>query len=362
MVAIEPSTGEVLVLANSPSYNPNRLVGRERSLNWNSLVEDPGRPLFNRALMASYPPGSTIKMAQALIALQEGVITPESRFFCAGGYSSGNFRLGCHHSQSFELEAALASSCNAYFVYTLRAILENRNYPGIKQGYIAWKDYMLKFGFGRTLDSDLMNELRGIVPSADYYQRYVFKSSKWRALPIISLSIGQGELGITPIQLANYAAMIANRGHYFIPHIAREIEGKDIPAKFRTPVETGINKHHFFPVVSGMEKVMLPGGTGAMSMIPGISVCGKTGTSQNPHGANHSVFMAFAPKENPGIAISVYIENGLQGATYAAPIASLLIEKYLNDSISTQRRWLETSMLNANLLNPVKFSADGREE
>jgi penicillin-binding protein 2 len=312
--------------------------------------------------MALYPPGSTVKMAQALIALQEGVINPQTRFYCANGYSSGNFRVGCHHDQSFDVETAIAASCNAYFVYVFKAILENAGFSGIKQAYIAWRDYMMKFGFGRTLNSDLVNELRGIVPSSEYYQKYVYKSSRWRALPIISLAIGQGELGITPLQLANYSAILANRGYYYIPHIIKEIEGEEIPEKFRVPVETGINRYYFDPVINGMEKVMLPGGTGSMSMIPGISVCGKTGTSQNPSGADHSVFMAFAPKENPGIAISVYIENGLWGATYAAPIASLMIEKYLNDTISSQRLWLETSMMKTNLMNPEKISTSGQEE
>jgi len=362
VVAIEPSTGEVLALVNAPAYNPNLMVGKSRGLNYTGLVEDQGKPLFNRALMALYPPGSTIKMSQALIALQEGVINPETRFYCAHGYTSGNYHMGCHHAQSFNAENAIAVSCNAYFVYVLRAILENRKYSGVKEAYMAWREYMMRLGFGRTLSSDLVNELKGIVPSADYYQRYQFKSSRWRALPIISLSIGQGELGITPLQLANNAALIANRGHYYIPHIVREIEGKKIPEKFTVPVESGIAGSHFEPIINGMEKVMLPGGTASMSMIPGISVCGKTGTSQNPHGANHSVFMAFAPKENPRIAVSVYIENGLQGATYAAPIASLVIEKYLNDTISAQRQWLETSMRNANLLNPLKLTTIGQEE
>jgi penicillin-binding protein 2 len=362
IVAIEPSTGEVLVLANAPTYNPNLMVGKERGVNFGSIAEDPARPFFNRALMALYPPGSTIKMAQALIGLQEGVINPQTRFYCAGGYYSGNFRMGCHHNQSFDIENAIAASCNTYFAYVFRAILENEGFSGVKQAYIAWREYMMKFGFGRTLNSDLVNELKGLVPSPEYYQKYVFKSSRWRALPVISLAIGQGELGITPFQLANYSALLANRGYYYIPHIIKEIEGKEIPEKFRIPVETGINRNYFDPVINGMEKAMLPGGTASMSMIPGIAVCGKTGTSQNPHGANHSVFMAFAPKENPRIAISVYIENGLQGATYAAPIASLMIEKYLNDTISSQRLWLENSMLNTNLMNPEKISASGTEE
>ncbi|HPJ78461.1 MAG TPA: penicillin-binding protein 2 [Prolixibacteraceae bacterium] len=362
VVAIEPSTGEVLALVNAPSYDPNLLVGRARGRNYSLLLSDPVKPLFNRALMAQYPPGSTFKMAQALVALEEGAITPQTRFHCAGGYSSGSFRVACHHNQSFEVVESIARSCNAYYVYAFRAILENPRYASIREAYDAWREYMLKFGFGRTLGSDLKNELKGMVPTSDYYQRYVFGTARWRALPIISLSIGQGELGITPFQLANYCAMLANRGYYYIPHIVREIEGREIPEKFRVRQESGISRSYFEPVIEGMEQVMTAG-TGARSAIPGIAVCGKTGTAQNPHGADHSVFMAFAPRENPRIAVSVYVENGIWGATYAAPISSLVIEKYLNDTISSQRLWLEESMLKANLMNPSMIPVnDGDEE
>lgn len=362
VVAIEPSTGEVLVLANAPSYDPNLLVGRERGRNYAMLVNDSLLPLFDRALMAQYPPGSTIKMAQALIGLQEGVITPDTRFFCAGGYTSGNFRVGCHHNQAFDIEGSISHSCNAYYVHVFRAILENTRYEGVKQAYESWYRRMVDFGFGRTLGSDISGELKGMVPTSEYYQRYVFKNSRWRALPVISLSIGQGELGITPFQLANYAAMVANRGYYYIPHFVREIEGTPLPAKFNTPVESGIKREHFEHVVNGMEQVMLPGGTGAMSMIPGIAVCGKTGTAQNPHGADHSVFMAFAPKDNPRIAVSVYVENGIWGSTYAAPIASLVIEKYLNDTISDQRIWLEQRMIREDVMHQKILQENGEEE
>ncbi len=362
VVALEPATGEVLVLANSPAYDPGLLVGRERGSNYNRLVSDPLKPLFNRALMAQYPPGSTFKMAQALVALQEGVITPGTRYQCNHGYSSGSFRIACHHSQSFELEGSIAQSCNAYYVHVFRDFLENPAFPGVRQAYEAWRKHILAFGFGRLLDTDMENEVKGLVPTSEYYERYVFKGTRWRALPVISLSIGQGELGITPLQLANYGAMLANRGYYVIPHIVREIEGGSLPEEFTTRVETGISRHHFGPVINGMEKAMQPGGTGARSMIPDIAVCGKTGTAQNPHGADHSVFLAFAPKENPQIALSVYIENGIWGATYAAPIASLIIEKYLNDTISHQRKWLEESMLNADLMSPGKIADHGDEE
>jgi penicillin-binding protein 2 len=270
--------------------------------------------------------------------------------------------VACHHNQSFEVVESIAKSCNAYYVYAFRAILENPKYNNIRRAYDSWREHMLKFGFGRTLESDLTNELRGMVPTSDYYERYVFKGSRWRALPIISLSIGQGELGITPLQLANYCAMLANRGHYYIPHIVREIEGLDIPEKFRARQESGISRRYFDPVIDGMEMVMQPGGTGGRSEIPEVAACGKTGTAQNPHGADHSVFMAFAPKDNPKIAVSVYVENGIWGATYAAPIASLVIEKYLNDTISSQRLWVEESMLKANLMNPLIIPEGGDEE
>jgi penicillin-binding protein 2 len=362
IVAIEPSTGEVLVLANSPAYNPNLLVGRSRGNNYASLAADPSKPLFNRALMALYPPGSTFKMAQALIALQEGVITPSTYFRCEMGYVLGNFRIGCHHNQSFDLVGSIVQSCNAYYVHVFRAILENPKYKSVKEAYEAWRQTLMKFGFGRILESDLDREQKGLIPTSEYYEHYVFKGTRWRALPLASLSIGQGELGITPFQMANYGAMIANRGYYFTPHIIKEIEGKEIPEKFRTRNESGIDRVYFDPVIEGMDKAMLPGGTGAMSLIPGIAVCGKTGTAQNPSGPEHSVFLAFAPKENPRISISVYVENGIWGAKYAAPIASLIIEKFLNDTISEQRKWLETSMINADLLLPVKNIQIGETE
>lgn len=354
VVAIEPSTGEVLVFANSPDYNPNMLVGRARGSNYMGLVSDPLKPLYNRALMSQYPPGSTFKMANALVALQEGVVTTSTQFYCAHGYYSGNFRVGCHHDQSFDLVPSISRSCNTYYVYVFRAILENRKYADVRAAYEAWREYMVRMGFGRTLDTDFVHELKGLVPTSDYYERFVFRGSRWRALPIVSLSIGQGELGITPLQLANHAAMLANRGHYFIPHLVKEIEGQEIHPRFRQPLSAGIDPVHFGPVIEGMYQVM-ESGTGGASRIPGISVCGKTGTAQNPHGADHSVFMAFAPRENPKIAISVYIENGIWGSTYAAPIASLLIEKYLNDSISPNRAYLESRMIQANLMNPLIF-------
>ncbi len=362
IVAIDPATGEVLAMVSTPNYDPNLLVGRQRGNNYAALAADSLKPLFNRSLMAQYPPGSTFKMANALVALQEGVITPYTEYYCAHGYHVGNFTVGCHHEQSFRVENSISQSCNAYYCYIFRAILENPKYGGVKQGYEAWREYMLRLGFGRVLNTDFANELKGLIPSSDYYQKYVYRNARWRALPIISLSIGQGEIGITPLQMANHTALIANRGYYYIPHVVKEIEGQPIDVRFKTPVSSGIDSSWFRPVINGMEKVMQPGGTGAMSWVPGISVCGKTGTAQNPHGSDHSVFMAFAPKDNPRIALSVYVENGIWGSTYAAPIASLVIEKYLNDTISASRQWLEKSMMQANLLNPIQILRRGEEE
>lgn len=362
VVAIEPKTGEILVFANTPDYDPNLLVGRERGANYMKLISDPVKPLFNRGLMAQYPPGSTFKMASALIALQEGVITPTTQFYCAGGFHAGSLHIGCHHSQAFDLVPSIARSCNAYYAYVFRAVMENRKYAGVREAYDAWREYMLKLGFGRTLDTDFTYELRGLVPTSDFYERFVFRGSRWRALPIISLSIGQGELGITPLQLANHAATLANRGHYYIPHMVREIEGQQINPRFSTPVFAGIDRHHYDLVVEGMFQVM-ESGTGYASRVPNIQICGKTGTAQNPHGADHSVFMAFAPKDDPKIAVSVYVEHGIWGATYAAPIASLIIEKYLNDSISPNRAYIEKRMLDANLMNPaIRIESNGAEE
>jgi len=354
IVAIEPSTGEVLALVSSPTYDPNLLVGRDRGEHYLALARDTLNPLFNRALMAQYPPGSTFKMVNALIGLQEGVLTPHMRYWCHHGYTVGNYHMGCHHDSAFALTGSIAESCNAYYAQEFRSIMENPKYPDVRQAYDTWRKYVMSFGFGRKLGTDFPNELKGFVPSSNFYEKYVFKGSRWRALPIISLAIGQGELGITPLQLANYAAILANRGYYYIPHIVKKIQRENIPTRFTERHYTDIDTTQFPKIIEGMKEVLKPGGTAAMSRIPGITMCGKTGTAQNPHGADHSVFMAFAPADHPKIAISVYVENGVWGARYAAPIASLMIEKYLTDSISSGRKWLEKRMLEANLLEPKK--------
>ncbi len=345
IVAIEPGTGEILAMISSPGYDPNLLVGRIRSKNFLALQKnDSLKPLFNRSLMSSYPPGSTFKLVNALIGLQEGVITEKTFFPCNGGYTVGNFHMACHHSGMISFLYSIQGSCNAYYSHVFRKILDNPRYNSVKEGYKAWYNYVKSFGLGRTLNTDFNNELQGFVPTVEYYDR-IYSGWKWKSLSVVSLAIGQGELGVTPLQMANLAAIIANRGYYYSPHIVKSIEGqKQIDNKFLIKRFTKIDKKYFEPVVDGMEMVV-NAGTATTAKIPGISVCGKTGTAQNPHGKDHSIFIAFAPKENPKIAISVYVENGGYGSIWAAPIASLMIEKYLTDSISNTMK--EKRILNA---------------
>ena len=335
VVAIEPSTGEILLMVSSPTYDPNDLVGKNLRLNYNKLLNNPHRPLYNRAVSSHYPPGSTFKLVQGLIGLQEGVLKPSYSYPCNGGYTYAKGRkMKCHpHPSPLELRPAVANSCNAYFCYVFRDIIENKKYENVKEGLDVWADYVRSFGFGRTLDSDFANETRGYVPTSEFYNR-VYKNS-WKAQTIISLSIGQGELGCTPLQMANLAAIIANRGHYYIPHIVRSVEGVDsLEQRFYERQYTKVDAEHFEPIVEGMWQGVNVAGTSTRAAVAGLDICGKTGTAQNPHGRDHSTFLSFAPKDDPKIAISVYVENGGFGATIALPIASLLIEKYLTDTIT----------------------------
>ena len=347
IVAIEPKTGEMLALISAPNYDPSLLVGRIRSDNFVKLQSDTAiLPLFNRALMALYPPGSTFKPINGLIGLQEEVINEDTRFACNHGYMF----VGCHsHSSPLSLTAAVANSCNAYFCQAFRLILENKKYSTVGEAYGQWKKYLDEFGFGRSLGTDFVNELNGFVPSPAYYDRY-HGQNRWRALTVISLAIGQGELGATPLQMANMTAAIANRGYYYTPHIVKGIgEAGIIDPKFKEKHYIDIDSVHFESIVTGMEGAVsgVPGATATIARIQGIVVCGKTGTAQNPHGDDHSVFIAFAPKDDPKIAIAVYVENAGFGATYAAPIASLMIEKYLKGTISNKPK--EQRILDLNL-------------
>jgi penicillin-binding protein 2 len=353
VVAIEPATGEILTLISSPAYDPSLLIGRQRTINYTALEHDSLKPLFNRALMANYPPGSTFKPVQALIGLQEGVINLNSSFSCNRGFYARGVSVGCHiHKSPLKLLEGIQNSCNAYFCNVFRRILENPAYASVEEAYKRWHEYVLSFGFGNTLSADFTNELKGFIAPPSYYDRY-YGSNGWSALTIISLAIGQGEVLITPLQMANMTATVANRGYYFIPHVVKQIEGLDtLENRFYRRNVIPIDTVNFNIVVKGMELAVNggEGRTAGIARIPDILVCGKTGTAQNPHGKDHSVFIAFAPEDNPKIAIAVYVEHGEWGASYAAPIASLMIEKYLTDTISPGRKWLEARMLNGNLL------------
>lgn len=335
VVAIEPATGEILALVSSPNYDPSLLVGRVRSENFARLQADSTLPLFNRAIMASYPPGSTFKPVNGLIALQEKVISPSTMFGCDNGY----LFVGCHnHESPLDLTGAIKNSCNSYFCQAFRRIMENPLYQTTSDAYVRWKDYLTQFGFGRTVGGDLINEKPGFLPEPSFYNNR-YGRGRWKALTIISLAIGQGEVGTTPLQMANMTAAIANRGFFYSPHLVKAIG--DSPNNTRGVAvkhNISIDSIHFETIVKGMEEAV-NGGYGATATIAalnGITVCGKTGTAQNPHGKDHSIFVAFAPKENPKIAIAVYIENAGFGATYAAPAASLIIEKYLRDSVTNK--------------------------
>ncbi|MCH5329982.1 MAG: penicillin-binding protein 2 [Alistipes sp.] len=336
-VAIEPSTGEILMMVSSPTYDPDELVGRERGNNYMKMLNNKRRPLFNRAVRAKYPPGSTFKLVQGLIGLQEGVLKPTNMYPCHMGYHNGRVTVKCHaHGSPLNLYEAVATSCNAYFCYVFRNILDNPRYGNVKDGFDVWREYVESFGFGRNLDTDFIGEGDGYVPDRKFYDwRY---RGSWNSQTVLSLSIGQGELGCTPLQMANLAAIIANRGYYYVPHIVRSVEGRDsLDARFRERHYTKVEPKYFDPIVEGMWRGVNVGGTSTLARLEGLDVCGKTGTAQNPHGDDHSTFLSFAPKDNPRIAISVYVENGGFGASTALPIASLLEEFYLTDTIQRQR-------------------------
>ncbi len=352
IVAIEPSTGEILTMVSSPSYDPSLLVGRKRNENFPKLANDTLFPLFNRPLQSSYPPGSTFKTLMALVGLQEGVIGPQTHFSCQMGYHTRALSVGCHsHPSPLNLTESIQMSCNAYYCNVFRAVLDNPEYNSPKTGLDVWKDYLVNFGFGYALNTDLSNESRGFVPNSNYYDK-IYNGS-WGSLTVISLAIGQGELLTTPLQMANMTAAIANRGHWLVPHIIRDIRAQRIPSRFKEHHQVGIDSSHFEPVIEGMELAIWggAGSTARIAQIPDISICGKTGTAENPHGDDHSIFIAFAPKENPQIAVATYVEIGSFGSTYGAPISSLIIEKYLTNKIHSSRKWIENRMLDADLIH-----------
>ncbi len=332
IVAIEPSTGQILCMASSPTYDPRLTVGRNRGKYHQQLSRDPMRPLLNRAIMGTYPPGSTFKITQALMGLQEGSITPEIAFPCHHGFNYKGLHLGCHgHASPINLVPAIGTSCNAYFCWNLYRMFSNkRKYGSVQNAMNCWKDHMVDMGFGYKLGIDLPGESRGMIPNANYYDDHYRKS--WNALTVISISIGQGEVTATPLQIANLAATVANRGHYYVPHIVRSIRGGQIDSLYTHPHHTTINPRWYNYAVAGMRKAVLSGTCHAAN-IPGIEVCGKTGTAQN-RGHDHSAFMGFAPMNSPRIAVVAYIENGGFGAVYGVSIGALIMEQYLNGSLS----------------------------
>lgn len=353
IVAIEPETGEILCLVSAPSYDPAIMVGRQRGANHLKLVNDPRKPLFNRAIMSATPPGSTFKTAQGLVFLQEGIIDRNTAFPCYNAFVYGNLRVGCHgHGSPVPFIPAISTSCNAYFCWGLQRMIDNKKKYGSPGNALnAWRDHMVAMGLGYPLGVDLPGEKRGLIPNAQYYDK-VHGEGKWSALRIISIAIGQGEVLLTPIQIANLAATIGNRGYFITPHIVKEIEDNELDSTYRERRYTHIDRKYYDYVAEGMRGAVIGspyGSTCRRANIPGIEVCGKTGTAQNI-GKDHSIFMGFAPMNNPKIALSVYVEHGGFGATWAVPIGALLIEKYLTGTIAPERAYLIDQIRDANLI------------
>ncbi len=353
LVAIEPSTGEILTMVSSPGIDVSVLA--EFGKHYEELSRDKNKPLYNRAVSASYPPGSVFKLVNGLVGLEEGVLQPWMQYPCNMGYvyTSSGRKLGCHaHRSPLNLEDAVMMSCNGYFCYVFKNLLENPKYANTEEAYNHWREMVMSFGFGRPLGSDFPSELSGNVPSSDYYNRY-YRKGRWRFQTIISLSIGQGEILTTPLQIANLAAIMANRGYYYIPHVVKASEGVEIDPKYYEKQYTMVDPSHFPKVIPGMWKAVNAigeGGTANVGHVPGLDICGKTGTAQNPHGKDNSVFICFAPMDNPKIAVAAYIENAGFGASWACPIATLLVERYLNGEISAGRQDLERRVLNTKLI------------
>lgn len=339
IVAIEPATGEILCMVSSPSFDPHLMIGRQRGKNHNLLEKDKRKPLLNRAIQGVYPPGSTFKTAQALTFLQEDVIDVQTSFPCSHGFHYRNLRVGCHgHASPLPLIPAIATSCNSYFCWGLFRMFGDRKYGSPQNAITVWKDHMVSQGFGYRLGTDLPGEQRGFIPNAMFYDK-VYRGS-WNGLTVISISIGQGEILTTPLQIANLGATIANRGYFITPHIVKEIEDNEIDSLYRTRRYPTIDRTYYDEVVRGM-RAAVDGSTGSATcrmvgtILPGIEACGKTGTAQN-RGRDHSVFMGFAPMDNPRIAIAVYVENGGFGAVYGVPIGAMMMDQYLNGKLSPE--------------------------
>lgn len=333
-------------MVSAPSYDPGLLVGRIRGKNYALLQKDKNEPLYNRSVSAAYPPGSTFKVVNGLIALQEGVITPSTKFYCHGR-ASRPIRCTHDHENPLGLVPAIRESCNPFFWQSFKASMSK--YSTTKEGYIEWYNYVKKFGLGEDITTDISGSRKGNVPTAEFYDRIYRKT--WNSLTVRSLSIGQGELLCTPLQMANVSATIANRGFFITPHIIKSVESPDgkVEDLHFDRHETGIDSSYYNLSVEGLRQVVTIG-TGRNAYIDSVTIVGKTGTIQNSSGDDHSAFIAFAPMDNPKIAIYVYVERGVWGSRYAAPIASLMIEKYLKGHISVRKRYIEKKMKEAVLL------------
>jgi penicillin-binding protein 2 len=358
IVAIEPSTGEILAFVSTPSYDPNLMVGHGHNANIKKLADDPYQPFLVRPIQAAYPPGSSFKPLSALIAMQEGVITPQTTYNCPGYYVAGNRRIKCYNGERHgvvNLASAVAHSCNGYFDMVFEKLVNRLGPKRTDSAFTAWRNNVAKFGLGGKLDLDLPSEGTGLLPKASMYDK-MYQKGGWRSSTVISLGIGQGELLATPLQLANIEATIANRGFYYRPHLIKSIGAREvIKAEYTVKNYVGVDAPFFEPVIDGMQAVV-DFGTASSSKIPGIVMCGKTGTADNSHGNPHSVFVAFAPRENPKIAIAVVVENGGQGASWAAPIASFMVEKYLRDSITARASGIDPQRyINANLMPEISY-------
>ena len=340
IVAIEPATGEILCMVSSPTFDPHLMIGHQRGKNHRLLQLDKRKPLLNRAIMGAYPPGSTFKTAQALTFLQEEVIHEDAPLYpCAHGFNYGSLHVGCHgHASPLSLVPAIATSCNSYFCWGLFRMFGDRKYGSPQNAITVWKDHMVSQGFGYRLGVDLPGEQRGLIPNAKFYDK-AYRGS-WNGLTVISIAIGQGEILATPLQIANLGATIANRGKFIPPHIVKEIQDNQLDSVYLTPHVTSIERRYYEEVVRGM-RAAVTGSTGSATcrmvgtILPGVEACGKTGTAQN-RGKDHSVFMGFAPMDNPKIAIAVYVENGGFGATYGVPIGAMMMDQYLHGRLSPE--------------------------
>lgn len=353
IVMIEPSTGEVLCMVSSPTFDPNLLVGRLRGKHHGELEKNPLKPLFNRPLMAQYPPGSTFKPTQGLIFLQEGVITPDTRFTCAHGYTFRGGKPACHgHPSPINLTGAISTSCNSFFPWGLHYMLDDRKYyKSVQEAFDVWKDYMVSMGYGYKLGIDLPGEKRGYIPNSKVYDK-IYRG-RWNSSTIISIAIGQGEILATPLQICNLAATVANQGYFITPHVVKDIQGSSLDSTYTEKRYTNVDSKYYSYIAEGMRGAVAGSDYGATcrgANLPDIEVCGKTGTAENPHGKDHSIFMGYAPYKEPKVAIAVFVENAGFGATYAVPIGRLMIEKYLRGNILPESESIEEYIVNSVIL------------